>query len=96
MIRSFRSEETRQVLRGRVSRAYPPDIQSVARRKLRQLNRAVTLADLTEPPGNRFEALRGRRQGEYSIRINDQWRVVFRWDSQPYDVAIEDYHDERR
>ena len=79
-----------------MSRAFPPDIQHVARRKLRQLNRALTLGDMTEPPGNRFEALRGRRQGEYSVRINDQWRVVFRWDGQPYDVQIEDYHDDRR
>jgi len=96
MIRSFRCEETRSVLRNKTTRAFPPDIQRVARRKLRQLNRAVILADMTEPPGNRFEALRGRRQGEYSVRINDQWRVVFRWDSQPYDVQIEDYHDDRR
>ena len=79
--------------RGERSRRLPPDIQAVARRKLRYLNRARRLEDLRVPPANRLEALGGDRAGRYSIRINRQWRVCFRWDGMDaFDVEIVDYH----
>mgnify|MGYP001359258683 CR=1 FL=1 len=93
MIRSFASAETERVFLGRVSRRLPTDIQRVARRKLRVLDSASSLNDLWAPPGNRLEALRGVRSGQHSIRINDQWRICFRWeDSGADDVEIVDYH----
>jgi toxin HigB-1 len=92
VIRSFRNEATRCIFQGQTTPAYPPDIQATARRKLLQLHRVQRMDELRQPPGNRFEALKGDRAGEYSIRINRQWRVVFRWDRDPYDVWIEDYH----
>jgi toxin HigB-1 len=67
-------------------------VQAVVRRKLDMLDYASELKDLRSPPGNRLEELRGSLQGWYSVRINDQWRIVFRWDGQPYDVRIIDYH----
>ncbi len=79
MIVGFGSEETRRVFRGQASRHLPPDIQNVARRKLRVLDAAVRLSDLRSPPGNRLEALKGSRAGQHSIRINDQWRICFVW-----------------
>ncbi len=93
MIRSFRDGETEKVWRGEGSRRLPRGIQAVARRKLRMLNRSQTLNDLRVPPGNRLERLRGRRKGQYSIRINDQWRVCFVWrGGDAFDVEIVDYH----
>lgn len=93
MIISFRCEETRRLWRGERSRRLPPDIQAVALRKLRLLSAAKRLDDLRLPPGNRLEALLGDRVGEYSIRINDQWRICFRWaEGGPSDVEITDYH----
>ena len=93
MIRSFANRETEKVWRGRVSRKLPQDIQRIARRKLRMLNNAVTLADLRIPPANRLKALRRERTGQHSIRINDQWRVCFRWQGgDAHDVEITDYH----
>ena len=78
---------------GRVSKKLPTDIQQIARRKLRMLNNAVTLNDLRIPPANRLEALRGDRKGQYSIRINDQWRICFVWEQgDAYHVEIVDYH----
>ncbi len=78
---------------GEVSRRLPTDIQVVARRKLRMLNNAATLEDLRVPPANRLEALKGVRKGQHSIRINDQWRVCFRWkEGDAFDVTIVDYH----
>ena len=75
------------------SRKLPPDIQSVALRKLRLINAAKKVDDLKVPPGNRLEALKGNLAGKHSIRINDQWRVVFRWtNAGPEDVEIIDYH----
>jgi toxin HigB-1 len=68
------------------------DIQPAALRKLRMLNQARTLNDLRVPPGNRLEALRGDRCGQYGIRINQQWRICFRWHDGAYDVGIVDYH----
>jgi proteic killer suppression protein len=80
-------------LDGDSPRKLPPDIQQVARRKLRMLNAASTLDDLRIPPANRPEALKGDRKGQHSIRINDQWRLCFRWEEgDAYDVEIVDYH----
>jgi proteic killer suppression protein len=92
MIHSFRDQETERVHLGLPSRILPPDIQATARRKLRQLDAASSLAQLRNPPGNRLEALRGDRVGQWSIRINDQWRICFVWDDGAYDVEIVDYH----
>jgi proteic killer suppression protein len=93
MTRSFADKEGAKVWNGDVSRRLPTDIQAIARRKLRMLNNAVTLDDLRIRPANGLEALKGNRKGRYSIRINDQWRVCFRWrDADAHDVAIVDYH----
>ena len=93
MIRSFRSAETERVWRGERSRRLPPDIQDTARRKLRMLNNAQNLHDLRVPPNNRLEALTGERSGQHSIRVNDQWRLCFRWQGgHAFDVEIVDYH----
>jgi len=93
MIKSFADNETAKIFRGEVSRKFPPDIQRTARRKLIYLDEADNLRDLMAPPGNRLEALKGNRSGQYSIRINDQWRICFQWE-QPdaYRVEITDYH----
>ena len=94
MIRSFADPETELIWSGRRSRKLPPDIQPVALRKLRMLNQARSLSDMRVPPGNRLEALKGSRAGQYSIRINDQWRICFAWqEGGPSDVEIVDYHD---
>lgn len=93
MIKSFKDKETLGVWEGRISRRLPIDIQGVARRKLRMLNNAKLLDDLRIPPANRLEALKGRRKGQHSIRINDQWRICFVWsDGSVTDVEIVDYH----
>lgn len=93
MIKSFRGKETEKIWQGQRSRRLPGDIQQVARRKLRMLNNARALNDLRIPPANRLEALHGRRVGQYSIRINDQWRICFVWDrGVVLDVEIIDYH----
>ena len=93
MIRSFASKETEKIFKRQRSRKLPPDIQQVALRKLRMLNRAVTLNDLRVPPANRLEKLSGNREGQYSIRINQQWRVCFEWrNGDAYEVEIVDYH----
>jgi toxin HigB-1 len=93
MIRSFKSKETEKVFNRERSQKLPSDIQQVALRKLRMLNRAVTLQDLRVPPANRLEKLSGDRAGQYSIRINDQWRICFDWDAgDAQNVEIVDYH----
>lgn len=93
MIRSFADREAARIWGGTPSRRLPPDIQATARRKLRMLNNAQSLDDLRAPPANRLEALRGDRKGQHSIRINDQWRLCFRWQVvDAFDVAIVDYH----
>ena len=93
MIQSFADAETALIWSGRRSRRLPADIQSAALRKLRLLNQARVLSDLRAPPGNRLEALKGERAGQYSIRVNDQWRICFNWrDGGPADVEIVDYH----
>jgi len=94
MIRSFRGALAELIFaQRRVPKGFPTDVAKVARRKLVQLNNAAGLGDLVAPPGNRLEALRGDLAGRHSIRINDQWRIVFRWGEQgPEQVEIVDYH----
>jgi len=93
MIRSFGSPETERIFSLQRSRKLPNDIQQVALRKLRMLNNARTLQDLRSPPANRLEKLSGDRSGQYSIRVNDQWRICFEWrDGDAYEVDIVDYH----
>jgi proteic killer suppression protein len=93
MIVGFRSAETERVWLGLFSRKLPQAIQAIALRKLRILNNVKQLADLAVPPSNRLESLSGDRRGQHSIRINDQWRICFRWtDGGPADVEIVDYH----
>ena len=93
MIRSFRDKDAARLFQRQPVRRLPPDLQRVALRKLRQLDAAVELTDLRVPPGNRLEKLVGDRAGQYSIRINDQWRICFRWHAgDAHDVAIADYH----
>lgn len=92
MIVSFADHDTERLATGERVRRFVA-IESVARRKLRQLEIAGRLDDLKVPPGNRLEALKGNRKGQFSIRINDQWRVCFRWtQAGPADVEIVDYH----
>jgi toxin HigB-1 len=93
VVKSFKDRETQQIFTRQRSRRLPPDIQQVALRKLRMLNNAHALTDLQVPPANRLEKLAGDRAGQYSIRINDRWRVCFVWrDGDAYDVEIVDYH----
>ena len=93
MIVSFGDGETEKIWNGERSRRLPPDIQSAALRKLRLINAARKVDDLRVPPGNRLERLDGDRAGQWSIRINDQWRIVFYWnEGGAEDVSIVDYH----
>ena len=93
MIRTFSCAETERIWDGEASRRLPNDIQNTARRKLRILNNATNILDLRIPPGNRLEALHRDREGQHSIRINDQWRICFTWDhGDAYQVEITDYH----
>jgi len=92
VIKSFRSPETGRLHQRLPSRRFQA-VEHIARRKLRQLDSATGLRDLAAPPGNRLEALHRDRAGQYSIRINDQWRLCFVWrDGNAYDVEIVDYH----
>lgn len=92
-IQNFTDKETALIWAGQHSRRLPADLYQVARRKLRMLHSAHSLIDLQAPPANRLERLKGRRAGQYSIRVNDQWRVCFRWDDgHAHDVQIVDYH----
>jgi proteic killer suppression protein len=93
MIVSFGDDETEQIWRGERSRRFPTDIQAPALRKLRLINAAKRIDDLRLPPGNRLERLRGDRAGQWSIRINSQWRIAFHWsDGGAEHVSIVDYH----
>lgn len=93
MIKSFADSETEKVFSRRFSKKLPSDIQSVALRKLRMLSNAHAINDLRSPPANRLERLSKGREGQHSIRINDQWRVCFVWQGgDAYDVEIVDYH----
>jgi proteic killer suppression protein len=93
VIRSFRNKTTEAVFNGESPKRFPTDLVKAARRKLRYLNAAVDLGDLRSPPGNRLESLVGDRRGQYSIRINDQFRVCFVWTVEgPAEVEFADYH----
>ena len=93
MIKSFKNKETEKVYIREISGKLPRDIQQVALRKLRMINNAKNLNDLRIPPANRLEKLKGAREGQYSIRINDQWRICFACqEADAYDVEITDYH----
>lgn len=93
MIRSFRDRDTEKVANSEYSRRFPTDIQRRAKMRLDRINAAVVLEDLRVPPSHHLERLKGERKGLYSIRINDQWRVCFRWkEGDAYDVEIVDYH----
>ncbi|MFB9950991.1 type II toxin-antitoxin system RelE/ParE family toxin [Rhizobium puerariae] len=93
MIRSFKSKVTQQVAKGQSPKGFPADLLNSARRKLFLLDNATSLEDLRVPPANRLEALKGNRVGQYSIRVNDQYRLCFRWeDGHAEDVEFVDYH----
>ena len=93
MILSFACAETERIFRAEISRRFPPTIQRSARRKLLALHAATELRQMAVPPGNRLEALKSGRAGQHSIRINDQWRICFRWaGTDAHGVEIVDYH----
>jgi proteic killer suppression protein len=93
VIKNFKDDETQKIYQRQRSRKLPSDIQQVALRKLRMINNSISINDLRVPPANRLEKLSGNRAGQWSIRINDQWRVCFRWEgSDALDVEITDYH----
>lgn len=93
MIVSFKSKEAALIWSGCFSKRLPSQIQEIARRKLRMLNNSYTITDLQIPPSNHLEQLKGGRKGQYSIRINDQWRICFEWDNgNARNVDIIDYH----
>ena len=93
MILTFKCKETEKVFNRIFSKKFPNDIQRVALRKLRMLSRSTVLNDLRVPPSNRLEPLKGSRKGQHSIRINDQWRVCFKWrNGDAFEVEIVDYH----
>ena len=93
MIRSFADRDAEGLFHGRFARRLAHDVQRVAQRKLRQIHQAKELRDLAAPPGNRLEALRGDREGQHSIRINDEWRTCFVWNEGDAErVEIVDYH----
>ena len=93
MIRSFKDDETRKIFNRQWSSRLPKDMQNTAYRKLAMLHSANALVNLQSPPGNRLEKLRGDRNGQYSIRINDRWRICFDWrDEDAHNVEIVDYH----
>jgi toxin HigB-1 len=93
MILNFACAETERIFRAELARRFPSQTQRTARRKLLVLHAATDLSQLRVPPGNRLEALKGDRAGQHSIRVNDQWRICFRWhESNAADVEIVDYH----
>ncbi len=93
MIESFKDTKTAAIFQGLEVRGLPREIQGTARRKLKMIDAAPTVTTLRVPPGNRLEALKGERRGQWSIRINDQWRICFKWkDGNALDVEVVDYH----
>ena len=93
MIKSFRDKEAEKVYSREGSRKLPEDIQQVTLRKLRMINNAKNMNDLRIPPANKLEKLKGNREGHYSVRINDQWRICFKWvDGDAYEAEVTDYH----
>jgi len=93
MIKTFADKETNKIVKRNFSKKLPTKIQHLARRKLLMIDAAIAIEDLRSPPGNHLEKLSGNRKGQYSIRINDQWRICFVWKSgDAYQVEITDYH----
>lgn len=93
MIESFKCKETQKIWNRVFSKKFPPEIQARARRKLIAINISASITDLKVPPSNYLEALKGDRKGQYSIRINEQWRICFEWkDGNAFQVEIVDYH----
>lgn len=93
MIISFGSKETEKIWEGERIKKIPNEIQQIGRRKLRMLNNSQDISDLRIPPSNRLEKLKGKSRDFYSIRINDQWRIVFKWENNnAYEVEVMDYH----
>ena len=93
MIKTFKCKETEKIFHREYSKKLPRDIQRLAFRKLRMMDRSQTITDLRIPPANRLKKLSGQRKGQYSIRINDQWRICFGWvDNNAVEVEITDYH----
>jgi proteic killer suppression protein len=93
VIVSFRDKDTEQIWDGFYSRRFPPEFQRTAKRKLIMIHAAISLMDLQIPPGNRLHILSGKRKGQHSISINDQWRICFEWkDGNAHNVEITDYH----
>ena len=93
MIISFGTKETEKIWIGEQIKKIPMEIQQIGRRKLRMLNNSQNIADLMIPPSNRLEKLSGKLKDYYSIRINDQWRIIFKWENNhSYEVEIIDYH----
>jgi len=93
MIRSFGSKETEKIREGTRSNKIPPEIQKVGRRKLRMINNSIDINDLRIPPSNRLEKLKGNLKDFHCIRINDQWRIIFKWEaSHAQEVEIANYH----
>ena len=93
MIASYRCEETRKIAERKLSRRFPAEIQRRAKMRLDRIDAATRLDDLKVPPSHHLEALSGNRQGQHSIRVNDQWRICFVWrDGNAYDVELVDYH----
>jgi len=93
VIKTFKNDDTLKIYQRQRSRKFPSDIQQVALRKLRMINNSVSINDLRVPPANHLEKLKGSRAGQWSIRINDQWRICFKWQgTDAYDVEITDYH----
>ncbi|MCB0540258.1 MAG: type II toxin-antitoxin system RelE/ParE family toxin [Bacteroidetes bacterium] len=93
MIKSFGDKETEKIWSGVYSKKLPGNIQPVARRKLRMINNAQDISDLRIPPGNKLEKLKGKLKDFWSIRINNQWRIIFKWiGNDAYEVQINDYH----
>ena len=93
MIKTFADKETLKIWEGIRSKKLPGDIQSIARRKLRMINNSHSINDLRVPPANRLEKLTGNLDGFYSIRINKQWRIIFKWENNDaFELSIVDYH----
>jgi proteic killer suppression protein len=93
MIKSFRNKETEKIWNQEVSKKLPIEVQKVGLRKLFMINASIEINDLKIPPSNHLEKLKGNREGQYSIRINDQWRICFKWkDGNSFEVEIIDYH----
>jgi len=93
VIKDFRCKETHKIFNEKVSRKFPIDIQSLVFRKLEMIDASIKIKNLAVPPGNRLKKLKGERSGQYSVRVNNQWRICFRWEKgNAYDVELCDYY----